>query len=223
MRDYIPSRDGDLVSWSNNFTTKVVLAPTDYGLTAADVADLVQLTAGFSAAYNAAVDPATRTRVTVAAKDAARIALVTPLRSLAQRIQANLLVTDVQRTELGLPVRDHAPTPVPVPATKPVLELAGEDVCRHTVRLFDEATPTSRAKPEGSAGAQVFTFIAANGETPPIDLEQWTLYGMATRSEFEVVYPGADAGKKAYIAARWFNGKGEVGPRSDAVARLIAA
>jgi hypothetical protein len=34
---------------------------------------------------------------------------------------------------------------------------------------------------------------------------------------------GADAGKKAYIAARWFNTRSQTGPCSDAVARLIAA
>jgi hypothetical protein len=223
MPDYIPSREAELLTWSVNFFAKVQAAPTDYGLTIADVTELTPLMTAFTDAYQAATDPATRTKVTVADKDVAKVALVAELRLLARKVQADPAVTAGQKTELGLPVHDLAPTPVPVPATKPVLELAGEDICRHTVRLFDEATPTSRAKPQGSAGAQVFTFIAANGENPPIELDQWTLRGLATRSEFEVVYPGADAGKKAYIAARWFNSKGEVGPRSDAVARLIAA
>ncbi len=101
-----------------------------------------------------------------------------------------------------------------------MVELAGEDVCRHLGRIHDEATPNSRAKPQGVAGAQIFVYI---GENPPLDLEKWSLKGVATKGSFIVQYDESDIGKKAHVAARWTNRIGEPGPRSDAVSRLIAA
>jgi hypothetical protein len=223
MHDYIPSREADLLSWSSNFSAKITADPAAYGLSVQDATDLEPLVAAYASTYQTASDPHTRTPVAIANKRSAKAALIAHLRTLARRIQPNLQVTAAQRTQLGLPVRDRVLSPVPAPSDKPLLELCSEDVCRHTVRLLNEAHPTQRAQPRGTIGAQIFTYIADHGEAPPQDLEQWTLHGLATRSRFELTYHSRDVGKKAWIAARWFNLKGQVGPRSDAVARMIAA
>jgi hypothetical protein len=223
MHDYIPSREADLLSWSSNFSAKITADPTAFGLSVQDATDLEPLVAAYATIYQTASDPHTRTPVAIANKRTAKADLIARLRSLAQRIQPNRKVSAAQRKELGLPVRDRTLSPVPAPSDKPVLELCSEDVCRHTIRLHNEAHPTQRAQPQGTVGAQIFTYVADVGEQPPQDLEQWTLHGLATRSRFEVTYHSRDVGKKAYIAARWFNLKGQVGPRSDPVARTIAA
>lgn len=220
MADFIPSREADLLTYAQTFSATLTGDFAGYGLVNSDATNLATLVAGFAAAYAVANDPATRTRSKLIEKDIAKGQLVLTLRSLSARIQANPGVTSAQKTDIGLPIRDRIPTPVPAPATKPVLELAGEDVCRHLVRIRDEASPSSRAKPQGSVGAQIFVYI---GENPPLDLEKWSLRGVATKGSFLIDYAEGDIGKKAHVAARWTNRIGQPGPRSDAVSRLIAA
>jgi hypothetical protein len=114
-----------------------------------------------------------------------------------------------------------APSPRPAPSTKPVLSVVGivnDDV---VIRIVDQTTPTKRAKPPGTAGAQVFSFVGS-GE-PPADLELWRFEGLASKSEFTVGFNAADAGKRITLAARWYTVKNEVGPVSDTIETVIAA
>jgi hypothetical protein len=219
MADFIPSREADLLTFAQTFSTTLSGEFASYGLINSDATSLATLVSAYAGAFAVANDPATRTGSKLIEKDIAKGQLVAALRSLSARIQANPGVTAAQRNDIGLPIRDRIPTPVPAPATKPVLELAGEDVCRHLVRIRDEANPSSRAKPEGSVGAQVFVFV---GDNPPLDLEKWSLKGVATKGSFMIDYAEGDIGKKAHVAARWTNRTGEAGPRSDAVSRMIA-
>src|ERR1043166_2371809 len=125
MADYIPHKDADLLSFASNMSTKITATPVAFGLLAADATNLATLLTAFSTALTLATTPGTRTAVSVASKDTARVALVADIRSLAKRVQATPTVTPAQKTDLGLPVHDPVPTPVPVPDTKPALDLRG--------------------------------------------------------------------------------------------------
>jgi hypothetical protein len=220
---FLPAGDEELDVWSGNFSGLITAAPTTYGLVAADATALAALVTAYSTALEIALEPTTRTPVTVATKDTARAALVADIRSLARRIQANPAVTVAQKTALGLTIVDHVHSPTPPPATKPVASMVELDGRAHLIRLVDEATPTRRARPLGTAGAEVYSFVAQNGETPPGDLEQWRHEGLATRSEFTVNYEQADIGKLAHIRAQWINRKGQRGPVSDPITGTVAA
>jgi hypothetical protein len=220
MADFLPTADSDLLAFAQNFSTKITATPTAYGLIAGDATALAALVTTFSSALATALTPATRTAVTVASKDTARSVLVTELRSLAKRVQATPTVTAAQRTELGLPVHDAVPTPVPAPATTPLVNLMLVGSRTHTIRIVDETTPTKRARPAGAVGAEIFSFV---GATPPADLEGWRYEGQATNSEFIVDYDAADVGKSATIVARWFNRKGQTGPVSNPITGTVAA
>src|SRR4051794_25789475 len=123
MADFIPTKDADLKPFAVNMSAKITLAPTTYGLVAGDATALATLVTGFSSAYDVAVNPTTRTKGTVAAKDTARTILVADIRSLARRIQATPSVTAQQKTDLGLPIHDAVPSPTPVPATRPIVNI----------------------------------------------------------------------------------------------------
>ena len=122
---YIPNRDADLVAWGLNYTDRITATPMAYGLQAADALILQTNYDEFVTAYNLAVNPPTRTIVTVAAKDEERAGFVSLARAYANIIQANEGVTPEQIAELGLTVRDTTPTPIPTPTTQPVLALPG--------------------------------------------------------------------------------------------------
>ncbi len=223
MADFIPSVDAQLLAFAQNFSTKISGTPLVFGLVAADATNLATQVSAFSSALTTATTPGTRTAVTVAAKETARTTLVADLRSLARRVQATLTVTVAQKTDLGLPIRDVVPSPVPAPATKPALDLRGIDRQSHLILIADETTPTRRARPAGAIGAEVYAFIGAPGATPPADLKHWEYMGLASKSEFTVSYEAADANKQAVIVARWVNRRGESGPVSNPITGSVAA
>ncbi len=221
--DFLPARDEDFNAWAVNFSALVAAAPVAYGLLAADATALAGLVTAFTAALTAATNPGTRTAVTVASKETARVALSADIRSLVRRIQAVATVTAAQKTALGISVIQGIYSLVPAPATSPLLNIVAVTPRQHAIRVVDETTPTRRARPFNAAGAEVYAFIGAAGVTPPADLEHWEFKGMATRSDYIVQYNADDAGKQATIVTRWYNRRGQTGPVSNPISGTIAA
>src|ERR1051326_3371409 len=96
MADYIPHKDADLLSFASNMSTKITATPVAFGLLVADDTNLAKLLTAFSPDLPLAPPPGTRTAVSVASKDTARVALVPDIRSLAKRVQATPTVTAVR-------------------------------------------------------------------------------------------------------------------------------
>jgi hypothetical protein len=220
---WLPSKDLDLQVMAGDVSTKITATPGAFGLLALDASGLASLVSGFNAAMALSTDPATRTKVTIIATQTAKQQLIADIRALAKRIQANPAVSPAQKTSLGLPVHNLNPSPTPAPASKPVINIRTIGAAELTIGITDETTPTRRARPNGTIGAQIFSFVGAAGITPPADLEQWTFKGMATQANYQIAFTAADAGKQAYIIARWTNRKGETGPSSLPTVGPIAA
>ena len=218
-----PSKDLDFLTAAQDFLAKITLSPTTYGLLAADATALSPIVANLTVQMGLVMDPATKTKVTVMGKKVAKAQTAASLRALANRVQANNTVSASNKIALGLPVHSLVPTPVPVPVTRPMLNIIANGQAQLTVRIVDETTPTRRAKARGSIGAQVYTFVGTIGTTPPADLKLWVFEGMSTKTDFQISYAPADAGKQAFIVARWLNSKGETGPTSLVTVAPIAA
>lgn len=224
MSKWLPSRDTQLLPFAQNFSAKITASPTSFGLTTADATSLAAAVTAYDSALATALNPTTRTKSTIAAKDLAKAQMVAIVRSQAKRIQANPSVTAVQKTDLGLPIYPATRTPVPPPGTKPLVNLISTQSRGHVIRLADILTPDKRARPAGVAAAEVYSFVLATpGQEPPQDLEGWRFEGLATKPEFEVDYDAADVGKTAVIVARWTNAKGQPGPVSTPITGTIAA
>src|SRR5688572_13214418 len=161
MADFFPSREADIVTWSINFKTKIVATPTVYGLTAPQATAYGTKHDAFVAAHQTANDPATRSPSAIVAKDVAKVNLAAEARMLARIIQAAPAVTAEQRSDLGLTVRDSDPSPIPPPAAAPEMDIISAVVRTVRVRLRDLANPTRRGKPDGVAGASVFSHVGA--------------------------------------------------------------
>jgi hypothetical protein len=223
IADFIPHNDATLDIYALNFKTIVAAGPVALGLTLADATQMTSVYAAWHAALAVATTPATRTAGSIAAKDTAKAVLITEIRSLTRRIQATPTVTAQQKTDLGIPVHDAVPSPVPVPDTKPALDLRGIDRQSHLILIADETTPTKKAKPRGAIGAEVYAFIGPAGSPAPLDLKEFQFMGFASKSEFTINYNAADANKQATIVARWMTRKGELGPISNPITGTIAA
>ncbi len=155
MADWVKSNDADLQAQAVQFSTYLTANAVALGLVALDATTLAGFVTTFTTKLALVAAEATKTKVAVADKDTAKAVLVADLRSLGRRIQANPVVTDTQKTALGLPIHDTGHSPVPVPVTRPVVSIIGVAQTDVAVRAVDETTPLSRSKPAGAVGPPI--------------------------------------------------------------------
>jgi len=185
-------------------------------LVAADATAFSALATDFDTRLATASTPATRTKSAVAAKNTSKLALRAKAQQLIKIISAYPPVTNAQRIDLGLNVRDAVPTPVPPPATKPLLAVDPDG----TLRLVDETMPDRRAKPAGASGAVVYAKIDG---VAPLNPDDAKFAALATRNRVAVPIPAGSNGKTLYVLAQWYNERGELGPVSAVASTTIAA
>ena len=218
--DYIPAQELAMDAWSANFAALIAAAPATYGLMESDAAGISAVQSAFNAALLLATNPATKTKATVADKDAKKAVMLTLLRHYAQTIKRNLGISNQTKAALGLTLDAPGKTPVPAPATAPVLRVAQIDHMRHTLRYCDESTPDRRGKPAGAKSLQLFRYVGPN---PPQSPEQAAFVGVITKQPVTVTQDSAAAGQNAYYFGRWATHTGLVGPASALVSAPIIA
>ena len=143
------------------------------------------------------------------------------IREVVRRVQAHVSVTDAQRAALGITVRDAEPTPAPAPTTRPVVVVDFSKRLRHTLRYADEATPTRRARPRGTIGAEVWVKVSPPGDPPPSDPGQLRFLLLSTRAPAVTEFDGAGGGRTAHYMVRWLNTRGAAGPWSETASATI--
>lgn len=99
------------------------------------------------------------------AKDAARAALQAAARPITNFIQSYPATTNADRATIGITVRDAGAAPAPPPTTRPQAVILSGQRLLHTLRIYDEATPTRRARPRGVLGAEVWVKLVTPGNT----------------------------------------------------------
>ncbi len=219
---YLPATDSAFDAWLTNFSALITAAPTTYGLIAGDATAIAAQQTAWNAAFLAATTPATRTPVTIADKDAARITAEATVRPYATTISRNPSVTNMDKIAVGVNLPNNARTPVPPPTTQPALTLVSAIHNVHTLAYRDTSTPTSKAKPFGAIGIDVRQAI---GTTPATDPNACAPLTQATKSPITLGTDSADVGKLATYFGRWITrsgpgGQAQFGPWS---ASLVVA
>lgn len=213
---YIPTKDADFATWLLNFSTLLTADPTDYGLTAGDATAVAAQNTAFQAAYAAAVNPSTRTPVTITAKDNARASATFVVRPYAQQIRLNNGVSDALKIGIGLNLVNNSRPPIPAPTTFPNIEFAEASPMRIVLRYSDPSIPDGKAKPVGSIGLELWQSI---GLVPSVDPAQASYSATYTKAPLAVDFTAGDVGKIVTFWGRWINksgpgGKASVGPWS---------
>lgn len=206
--DYVPAKLADFAVWLANFATLIAADPTDYGLITGDATAISAQNTAFQAAYAISSTPTTRTSATIATTNGARISALSIVRPYAMRINANQTVTDAQRVDLGLTVRTVTPTPVPPPATAPVLSLRSAIPGQYTVDYRDASNPAPRSKPANVLGCEI---VMAIGTAPAVDPDVLPTKVVSTKTPFQVQFAPGDTGKTVTFYARWRNRSGSSG------------
>ncbi len=153
-------------------------------------------------------------------KEGARSAFEGVIRPLVGVLQASAEVDDGERAALGITVPDTTPTPVGPPTSRPVVKVDTAQRLQHTIAFQDELTPTSKAKPAGVRGAQIWVKI---GDPAPTDPNELTYLATDTRTPYATTFDGADANKVAHYMLRWESTRGETGPWSETASATIGA
>lgn len=219
---YIPAKDADFDAWLLNFTTLLTAAPTTYGLTAPDAVICAAQYTAWHPAYIAATDPSTRTSVTVAAKDAARVTAEQVIRPYAQQISKNASVTPGDKTAIGVNLPNNSPVPIPAPTSFPILGFRSATPLQHLLQYQDSDLGTGKAKPFGAIGLELYRAI---GTVPAVDPSQAEYYAQVTKSPCRVTFTAGDVGKTCTYFARWItrSGPGGVAQSGPWSAPLVAA
>jgi len=221
---YIPSTNSGFGAWLLNFSTLLTAAPALYGLVSGDAVIVAAQNVAYQAALLAATDPTTRTSVTVAALAAAKANALAVVRPYAVQISQNPSVLNDDKVAIGVTVRKVVPSPIVTPTAVPLVSLIVQRPLEADLKVVNSDTPTSKAKPFGSIGVQVFASIGTAAATDPSQLSyDYT----ATKIPTTMQFASEDRGKVVSVAARYvtrggLGGKSLVGPWSAITTFTVA-
>jgi hypothetical protein len=168
--------------------------------------------------YKLWADPATSTSLALDnLKDAEEVFF--PLyREFHATVKASPLVSNADLEEMGFPPRgtgEKSPHPVDrtfidlnvIPLGNLVLNVA-----------FEDRDTGSSAIPYYLTGAVIYYSVS---DTPVVNQNELIASRLATRSPYELIFTPDQRGKNVYLAARWQNRRGELGPWSEIVTAIV--
>ena len=218
--DYVPAADAEFNVWQAGVVTDAQTNAEKWGINADDLTKLVSIKGEWDTAWGKAGNRNNRLPSDVQAKNDARKKYEKALRDfVGQWLSKNPRVTDADRTQMGLTVKNGSHSPVVTPETSPVVSVDFSTRLQHSVYFADEATPQSKAKPEGVHGCEVWM---KTGGSAPVSEAELLYKGVCTRSPFTINFPATDVAKMAYYWLRWVNSKGETGPWSSQASAIVA-
>jgi hypothetical protein len=216
--DYIPKGDDELFNFAKqahnysltHFAAWSVPSPAGY---------IEQPLAAFLAAKIVAQEP-NHGKVDTVNKNEAKKVLVAALRTYLQGfVTRNPKVTDEDRENMNLPLRDTGPTPHPVPDIKPEAEAVPSGKGKHRLTAINPQAESKKKPPlvKGVAFAHRVRNAdeaQARAEDMPSDFQ--------TGTAREYQWAQDAYGKVADYAVAYENEGGRRGPWSDVVSLIIA-
>jgi hypothetical protein len=214
--DFVPRPDAGFDEWQDNLTIKVAVRAPALSIPPDAVEALQTKKARWTAAFVAAENPATRTKLTVIEKQEARKDYEAALRVFVKSYLAyNPAVTDVDREDFEIPVHKTTRTPAPKADKAPYVTAIAHGP--RQVRFDFGAEQGSTAKPAGQHGVEIASVIA--DAKPP--LRQLAHSNFDTHTPLILTFEDEERGKTLWYAARWENTRGAKGPWGEIVSVVI--
>ncbi len=210
-KNYLPSREADLLAWTKNLSVKLLAAPEYYGVSAPQANAYDDAQSAFASAYGLAQDPLTRSNPFIEDKNVKKTALIEATRAMVAILQASPMMTNEKRGLLEISIRDRESTPVGRPTVAPSMRIEGVMGRTVTLCIYDPTSARKRSKVKGAIGAWVYSFV---GEDYPTDPLLWQFEGAASKYTYEVTFHDAAPGARVWLCAAWVTLKGETGPIS---------
>jgi hypothetical protein len=213
-QDPIPATDADLDEFGQVFAAGWV--PATFNVVLPLAATISAASAQFTSDLMLATDPATRTPVTIANKNASRVALVLILRGAIQSAQAAYLAgtaTEGELNAIGIRANSTIRTSIGTPTYAPILGgvAATAGTCKIRLTQVDPNTGNAvatRRYPYGYVGAEVERKIATGS---------WLANQTVRRVNIMDSTVGIPMGTLIYYRARYQTARGDVGPWSNEI------
>jgi hypothetical protein len=222
---YIPLRDDDFFNWQGNFVNLVVANATAWGIPPAEVTALTDRQTEFEPLYTTAQNKTTRNRADVLAFRQSRKIYEKEIRALAKSyLMFNHLVTDEDRMDMGLTIRDTEPSPHPAITDVPIIGLKGLGGGDIEVRCRVE---TDQTRPSMHPDANVVDYryiMVESGDVPPADPEDCPKADSQPKAKFVLRAGAKNSGKRFYGFFRWLNNRRprQEGPWSNPISVVIS-
>jgi hypothetical protein len=174
----------------------------------------------FAVAFAAWNNPSTRTPVITAELKTAESRFIALYRQLyTGYLKGNPAITDADMIAMGLPPHNTVdrPTPSPVPASYPLIDIRPLGVRTVQIAFHDSGT-LKKARPRGVAGAVIRWEILP---APPASVAELTRSVFDTKTPCTLTFDEDRRGQTVYIVAAWQNTRGETGPWSEIVNAII--
>lgn len=216
-RHFMPRPDAQFGGWVEHYAPALRAWWIEQGMDPAELDGLDLAAKSWREALAAHLAARAAAEAATAEKDQARGELEEIIRGLTRFVQNHPRMTDPARANLGIALRRVGGPPARTPTTCPVVIVEGAGRLTHVLKFMDESTPTSRARPRGVIGAEVWVTVDGAGGGEP------RFVALATSAPARVTFEARDGGKTAAYALRWVSTTGERGPWSRAVRGTIAA
>ena len=216
--DYLPRADPTFDAWQANFVSVVSGNLAGHGLVAGDLTPVTAAQTAWNTSFPAQQTALAAAQAATQTKDANRVTFDAAVRAVVRKIQATPAVTATAKAAAGITVPDTTPTPSGPPTTAPVGQVDTSQRLQHTVHFSDSATPTSKAKPAGVRGCEIWMKV---GPPPPASASDLAFVTLDTRTPHAIPFDGADANKTVTYWLRWVSTRGETGPWSAAVSATV--
>jgi hypothetical protein len=217
---YIPRKDEDFSRWTFNFLGYLAPKASQFNFPQVECDRIQAQLADFFEKLNLADDPNTRTPVTVQAKNSSRKLLEKMVRNaVTEYLAHNHLVSDDDRTALGIPIYKKTHTPSPVAPDAPDVDVDTSVLGCVIIHFFEKGHHHKKAKPAGQHGVEVAWVIS---DVPIISTTKLIHSSFDTHTPLTLNFQEHDQrGQILYFAIRWENTRGEKGPWSAIQSTVI--
>ena len=188
------------------------ILPFTFGVTTADTA---------MNGYQSAKTNASSQR---AGKDTSLVSLQKEWKRLKTKALTNPNLTDAQREGLGIPVTGKVKAmAVNTSHTMPLVQVDNSKRLAHIVSYCESTTPSTKARPKGVKGAEVWMAVLGKDVAPPRDVSGMKFVGEQASSPVQMKFAVEDAGKVAWYLLRWVDTLSQPGQWSEPTGSMIMA
>jgi hypothetical protein len=211
----VPHKDFDFDLVSGLVVENATLYASKWEIPTTEVTLLSDSHTAWHAAYVKTLDPSTRTKGIIAAKDAARAKHEEFLRNFLKRwIMSNNAVSDQNHADMGLPIYKKTRSRVPPPDDVPAPEGKATEIYGRVSLGWHGMKSGSKANPYEQKVVVRYTVLPQDAPAPT-HVEQLEHTFLDGRQPFEITRPEEDWGKVVYFATAYQNYRGEMGAWSE--------
>ena len=172
-RDYIPTKEGEIVPWIENFVQVATANAAALGLGTVDITALKTMNGDLAGKINAAIAKQSEAKAATEAKNIQMDKTVDTVRSMVRQVQAKPGVPDNLKAQLRITIPSPSPTPsVLYPPKDLSAEMTAGGLCL--------------MKWNRNSNNYSTTFIIEAGNKTT---DKWEIIGTSTKSQYEAKLP----------------------------------